>query len=121
MRLRPLALALALAMTGLCACANGGGADRAGLGPFANEAQPPPAMDAPGLSEETAMTCDAEPLAWTIGRVADEALVAKAKADSGSRGVRVIRPGMAVTMDYREDRLNLEVDEQDRVTRAYCG
>ncbi|HMO07185.1 MAG TPA: I78 family peptidase inhibitor [Paracoccaceae bacterium] len=35
--------------------------------------------------------------------------------------VRVIRPGMAVTTDYREDRLNIEVDARERITRVYCG
>jgi len=35
--------------------------------------------------------------------------------------IRVIRPGDNVTMDYRTDRLNVELDENDIVTRIYCG
>lgn len=35
--------------------------------------------------------------------------------------IRVIRPGDNVTMDYRTDRLNVELDENDVVTRVYCG
>lgn len=35
-------------------------------------------------------------------------------------GTRIIRPGMAVTMDYRPDRLNIDLDEQDRITRVHC-
>ncbi len=35
--------------------------------------------------------------------------------------VRIIRPGDAVTMDFREDRINFELDGQDRIARVYCG
>ena len=35
--------------------------------------------------------------------------------------VRVIRPGTAVTMDFVENRLNIELDETETVTRVYCG
>ena len=35
--------------------------------------------------------------------------------------VRVIAPGMAVTMDYRPDRINFELDEQDRIVVVRCG
>ncbi|QYK42319.1 MAG: hypothetical protein KF887_04115 [Paracoccaceae bacterium] len=34
---------------------------------------------------------------------------------------RVLRPGMAVTMDYREDRLNIEINATERVARVFCG
>jgi Peptidase inhibitor I78 family len=34
---------------------------------------------------------------------------------------RIIRPGQAVTMDFSESRLNIQLDAQDRVLRAYCG
>lgn len=35
--------------------------------------------------------------------------------------VRVIRPGMAVTMDYRPDRINFEIGQDGRIVRIYCG
>ncbi|MGL6209221.1 MAG: I78 family peptidase inhibitor [Paracoccaceae bacterium] len=35
--------------------------------------------------------------------------------------VRVIRPGQAVTMDYSEDRLNIEVDGAEVISRVSCG
>ncbi len=35
--------------------------------------------------------------------------------------MRVIRPGEAVTMDFAPNRLNVEVDEQERISRVYCG
>ena len=38
-----------------------------------------------------------------------------------SQEVRVIQPGMAVTMDYRADRLNFVIDDFDRIERVYCS
>ena len=34
---------------------------------------------------------------------------------------RIIRPGMAVTMDYRADRLNIEIDAGEGIARVFCG
>jgi len=38
-----------------------------------------------------------------------------------ARAVRVIGPDMAVTMDYRPDRLNVEHDKDQVIQRIYCG
>ena len=35
--------------------------------------------------------------------------------------VRVIRPGMVVTQDYRPERLNFEIGPDGRVARITCG
>jgi len=34
---------------------------------------------------------------------------------------RIIRPGMAVTMDFNPDRLNVEIDAAERISRIYCS
>jgi len=34
---------------------------------------------------------------------------------------RVIFPGQPVTMDFRADRLNVEIGADDKVARVYCG
>jgi hypothetical protein len=34
---------------------------------------------------------------------------------------RIIRPGMAVTMDYSPTRLNITIDENGSIDRVYCG
>lgn len=34
--------------------------------------------------------------------------------------VRIVRPGMAVTMDYRPDRLNIDIDATERIIRVHC-
>jgi len=75
----------------------------------------------PPDAEEPAMTCQADKGQKAVGQIADEPLVAQVKADTTSERVRVIQPGMMVTMDYREDRVNLEVDADNRVTVVRCG
>ena len=35
--------------------------------------------------------------------------------------VRIIHPGTAVTMDYRDDRLNMEINETGTIFRVACG
>jgi hypothetical protein len=40
---------------------------------------------------------------------------------SGARNVRVIPKDGVVTMDYREDRLNLYLDGAKKVERISCG
>lgn len=117
----PIAL-LALAALGACASPSSGPVESASVAAPAAEpaAQPAEPATAPPAAEEPAMTCQADKGQWAIGQIADEALVAKVKADTTSDRVRVIRPGMAVTMDYREDRVNLDVDADNRVTGVRC-
>lgn len=40
---------------------------------------------------------------------------------SFDEAARIIRPGTAVTQDFRPDRLNVELDENDVITRIACG
>lgn len=65
--------------------------------------------------------CTAEGLDSLIGKTRSPKLESRAKRMSGARTLRWIAPGSAVTMDYRTDRLNLELDERGRITRARCG
>ena len=36
-------------------------------------------------------------------------------------GTRIIGPNMAVTMDFRQDRLNFSIGKTNRIERIYCG
>lgn len=120
-------LFIAIAGLALAACSTppaseAAPADTAELAAPAASAAPaetaaPPATDA----EERTMTCDAEKGQWAVGQLADEALVAKVKADTGADRHRVIPPDTAVTMDYREDRVNIETDANNRVIAVRCG
>lgn len=56
---------------------------------------------------------------WT-GKPYDEAEQAVSGGGNVST-VRVIRPGDMVTRDFRPDRLNVELDDEDKVTKIYCG
>ena len=37
------------------------------------------------------------------------------------KNTRVIRPGMAVTMDFRPSRTNVVIGKSGRIERVYCG
>lgn len=80
----------------------------------------PPVENMPGPGPGAGRQCNASGLE-IVGRAATPQLTRQAMRRSGSRTVRVIRPGMAVTMDYRTDRLNIEVNERNIVTVARCG
>jgi hypothetical protein len=81
----------------------------------------PPAVAGGGGGGGGGGQCDPEKLTGLTGQTATEAVIQKAVKDSGARNARVLKPGMAMTMDYREDRLSIEVDEQNRIVRAHCG
>jgi hypothetical protein len=56
-----------------------------------------------------------------VGKPVTETTADDARKRSGARAVRVIRPGMMVTMDFRPDRLNIVVDDKGNVTNLRCG
>lgn len=60
--------------------------------------------------------CGASGFAGTVG-TAHEAH----DFTAADRAVRIIRPNSAVTMDYRAERLNVDVDANGMVTRVWCG
>lgn len=43
------------------------------------------------------------------------------RAGEGVATIRVFGPGDAVTMDYRADRLNVELGEGRNIVRIFCG
>ena len=65
--------------------------------------------------------CSPENLARYNGQVANDALAARMKRETGKTVIRWVQPGMAVTMDYREDRLTVYLDAANRVERTSCS
>jgi len=65
--------------------------------------------------------CDAGKLHDLIGKPYDGSEADALRNKAGARLIRVIRPGNMVTMDFREDRLNVKLDASDRVTGLNCG
>jgi hypothetical protein len=65
--------------------------------------------------------CQSDPGQRFVGQAASEDLVKQARIATGANTVRVLRPGMAATMDFRDDRLNLHLDEHDVIVQVSCG
>ncbi|MCW4456164.1 I78 family peptidase inhibitor [Flavobacterium sp. MXW15] len=65
--------------------------------------------------------CRPETLTGFVGQTATEEVVKKAVSESGARHARVAKPGMAMTMDFRQDRLTIMVDAQNRIEQISCG
>lgn len=66
-------------------------------------------------------TCRNEALAQFVGQPASQELGARILAAAGARVIRWVPMGGVVTMDYREDRVTVQLDGSNRVERASCG
>ncbi len=96
----------------LAACSHdpaGGGS--AGRGPAGDL----PPMEAPSGA------CRSEPLQAFVGKTATQDVLDEARRASGAVHARVVKPGMAVTMDFRPDRITVGVDDNNRIERINCG
>ncbi len=90
----------------LAACTGGYVPPEVPASPQPSSESPLPALD----------TCEASNFAGLIGQPATElekVLII--------RMVRVIRPGDAVTMDMRAERINFEVSGDETIERIFCG
>lgn len=71
----------------------------------------PVVSDGPDLG-----TCGADALQGLVGQPASVLETMKFAGET-----RIVRPDMAVTMDYRPDRLNIEIDRAERISRVHCS
>lgn len=67
------------------------------------------------------VVCDSTVLAEYVGKAPTPELLEQARARSGARHVRVGQPGMAMTMDFRQDRLTVFVGENGLIETISCG
>lgn len=95
--------ASALAILTLSACAGSG---------VEGPATPPAAAEGP---------CRNDRLDAFSGQKADAGTGAAILKASGARTLRWGGPGMAMTMDFRPDRVTVGYDEQMTITSARCG
>lgn len=75
-----------------------------------------PATPEPPMPTENTDACGASKLAHLVGKPITDAAVPPA-----SPTVRHIRPGDAVTEDYRLERLNIYVTDADVIEKVNCG
>ena len=113
-----LLLGLAVATAG---CAEQGARSAGATTPASEPAPTVPESPPPSTDDGAKATCDASSLGDLVGKAATSELAADALKRSGAKSMRLLKPGMAVTMDYREDRLNIEVDAADKVVGSRCG
>lgn len=71
---------------------------------------PPAVGEIPGPDE-----CGRQAWLQAIGKNIDTLDIPQGKP------LRIIRPGMAVTLDYFPERLNIHVDDKGRVLDVNCG
>ena len=75
--------------------------------------EPEPPVTDPAPVEDA---CGASGLQYLVGQSAKKLEVMRF-----AKTVRIIRPGMAVTMDYSTERLNIEVNQAEIISRVSCG
>ncbi len=83
-------------------------------------AQPDAASQA-GSTASSDTVCDSTPVLSLVGKVLTPQLTERARAQSHSGTVRVVRPGEVMTMEYDPARLNFIVDGQSKVITLHCG
>lgn len=81
---------------------------------------PPPPADEDQVPAQGAGACNAASVQDMIGRQRSSTLGTEAMRRSGAKSLRWIEPDSAYTQDFREDRLNIDVDARGRVTRLRC-
>jgi hypothetical protein len=65
--------------------------------------------------------CNAQAGQYAVGSRATPALLDELKAKARATVVRILREGQPVTREYRFGRLNVIVDQSQRIVRVYCG
>ncbi len=100
-------LATLLLAAALGGCSSGGGASAD--------------ASAPAVSAGNDGRCQASGADFAIGKPGSADLLEQARKASGSQMARILTPHDVVTLEYRSERLNLNVDEQGVVTRVNCG
>ncbi|MEO5494362.1 MAG: I78 family peptidase inhibitor [Sphingomonas sp.] len=65
--------------------------------------------------------CSTARLEEFVGKTLTVDLIHEAMVRAGVKDSRGIRPGQAVTMDYRADRLNIYTDAKGSIERFSCG
>jgi hypothetical protein len=84
-------------------------------------ASSPAAQDAASATTSGSGVCQADKVQWAVGQEANQANMGRVWRESGAGLIRPIGPNQAVTRDYREDRVNVELDDKNQITKVSCG
>lgn len=69
----------------------------------------------------TAVSCNADAARSIVGQTASADVVEQARTAAGADTARTLKPGQATTMEFKGDRLNIDVDANNKVTNVRCG
>lgn len=108
-----IAFSAAVLTISLAACAATPPSSGAESGPVTGDSTPP--VQAGGS------LCDAGKAQAAVGQAASAEAIEKARVDAGAGVARVLKPGQMVTMEFRADRLNIDVDDNNNVKTVRCG
>ena len=75
----------------------------------------------PSMPPAPSPTCREAAARFAIGRRYSPRLAEQGRRRAGARALRMIEPGRVYTMEFRSDRLNLEIDRRGRISAARCG
>ncbi|TYC90728.1 I78 family peptidase inhibitor [Novosphingobium sp. BW1] len=119
-RLPALVAALAIPLMALPACS---ASSQRGPDMSAPPTDPTPAAsrDPSPIGPEPEALCGVELFERHVGEDATEALLASIREARGKKPMRVLPPGSVMTMDFRQDRLNVLTDEDNIITTMRCG
>ena len=74
-----------------------------------------------GNQPPMADSCKADAAKSVVGQSATPDVVEQARTQAGAEVARVLKPGQAVTMEYRAGRLNVMVDANGVIESVRCG
>ena len=72
------------------------------------------------FSDSSGGLCNADALN-PAGQTASQSQVERLVKQAGAAKARVLAPDCMYTTDYDPTRLNIRVDEQNKITSVYCG
>jgi hypothetical protein len=99
------------AIAGAC-----GGKSNAATAPTPESSAVPPSGSLPATG-----SCVATEAQWAIGQQRSADLLERARVAANASVARFLVPNQAITMEYLDSRLNLELDERNLVRGVRCG
>lgn len=66
-------------------------------------------------------TCNAASATALVGKTYGAAMADDVKTLTGATTIRVLPPGTAATMDFRAERVNVDLDATGQITAIRCG